>query len=163
MADGLAMDMKSEMLTSLTTTLRQADSFGLAESNELAETVLRQGLLAETPMCSAQQHLKWSAAAREWLHTLLALISDTQVQQLPLRQLSCSLLATLCCDHVCFGADDQMSASMSNGSSCHVRQQQQCLCGALHCACSKSAGATAQTTSRKSKPFSAVANYHSCL
>ncbi len=81
MADGLAMDIKSEILTSLTTTLRQADSFGLAESNELAETVLRQGLLAEMPMGSAQQHLKWSAAAKEWLHSLLALISDTQVQQ----------------------------------------------------------------------------------
>ena len=82
MADGLAMDMKSEMLSSLTTTLRQANSFGLAESNELAETVLRQGLLAEVPMGSAQQHLKWSAAAKEWLHSLLALISDTEVQHL---------------------------------------------------------------------------------
>ena len=82
MADRLAMDMKSGMLTSLTTTLRQADSFGLAESNDLAETVLRQGLLAEVPTGSAQQHLKWSAAAKEWLHSLLALISDTQVQQL---------------------------------------------------------------------------------
>ena len=82
MADGLAMDMKSEMLSSLTTTLRQANSFGLAESTVLAETVLRQGLLAEVPMGSAQQHLKWSAAAKEWLHSLLALISDTQVQHL---------------------------------------------------------------------------------
>jgi len=82
MADGLAMDMRSDMLTSLTTTLRQADSFGLAESNHLAETVLKQGLLAEMPVGSAQQHLKWSAAAKEWLHSLLALISDTQVQHL---------------------------------------------------------------------------------
>ncbi len=80
MADGLAVDMRSEMLTSLTATLRQADSLSLAESNDLAETVLQQGLLAEMPMGSAQQHLKWSAAAKEWLHSLLALLSDTQVQ-----------------------------------------------------------------------------------
>ncbi len=82
MADGLAMDMRSEMLTSLTATLRQADSLSLTASNDLAETVPKQGLLAEMPMGSAQQHLKWSAAAKEWLHSLLALISDTQVQQL---------------------------------------------------------------------------------
>ena len=82
MTDGLAMDMRSEMLTSLTATLRQADALRQAESNDLAETVSQQGLLAELPMGSAQQHLKWSAAAKEWLHSLLALISDTQVQHL---------------------------------------------------------------------------------
>ncbi|KAL0037128.1 hypothetical protein WJX79_001722 [Trebouxia sp. C0005] len=76
------------MLTSLITTLRQADSFGLAESNDLAETVLRQGLLAELPLGSAQQHLKWSAAAKEWLHSLLALISDAQTTKC---QLACRM------------------------------------------------------------------------
>ena len=163
MADGLAMDMKSEMLTSLITTLRQADSFGLAESNDLAETVLRQGLLAELPLGSAQQHLKWSAAAKEWLHSLLALISDAQVQQLHHSGSYPAHFQQRCAATMRFYADDQMSASLSNGSSCHDSQQQQSLCGALHCICSKNAGATAQTISRQSDPFSAVANPHSCL
>ncbi len=78
------MDMKSELLISITARLQQTDSFGLAESNKLAEVVSRQGLLTEQPRGTTDQHSKWLIAANTWLESLLQLITSTQV---PLPQL----------------------------------------------------------------------------
>ena len=74
------MDIKIEMLTGLTAALQQADSFGLAESNKLAESIVRQGLLTEQLASPIQQRLKWSTAATMWMDNLLGSISGTQVQ-----------------------------------------------------------------------------------
>ena len=74
------MDIKIEMLTSLTAALQQADSFSLADSNKLAESISRQGLLTEQLVSPIQQRLKWSTAATMWMENLLGLISGTQVQ-----------------------------------------------------------------------------------
>ena len=75
------MDIKSEALASATATLRQSDGLTPSEAAKFANRLSSQALLADQSAGTAQQHLKWSAAAKEWLSLLQELLTATQVFQ----------------------------------------------------------------------------------